>query len=150
MLALLLMLPASTVGAVLLPRTSQTGDQSRIMAAAASPEANLQGTWTGTFRSNHAHISPFTLTVVVGPDMLGHVINQTGLTSYCILRPMDLHVIVNGSDTVLAGTDEVGNTLTFHGTVDTTGTVLTLNYVTNGSASGKCESDAGTAHLEKR
>jgi hypothetical protein len=36
------------------------------------------------------------------------------------------------------------------GTVDKAGRLLTLHYVTNGSASGKCESDDGTANLEKR
>jgi hypothetical protein len=78
------------------------------------------------------------------------VIDTSGLTSYCLLRDVDLHVIVKGSNAVLAGTDEVGNTITFDGTIDKTGTVLTLNYVTNGSATGKCESDDGTAYLEKR
>jgi hypothetical protein len=149
-LALLLMLPASTVGAGPLPGASMTGDQSRIAAAAASPEAAVQGTWSGIFRSKHSHIAPFTLTLVVNPDMHGHLINKSGLTSYCLLKDVDLHVIVNGSNAALAGTDEVGNTITFQGTIDKTGRVLTLNYVTNGSASGKCESDDGTAHLEKQ
>jgi hypothetical protein len=148
-LALLLMLPASTVGAGLLPRTSGIGDQSRMAAAAASPEANLQGTWTGTFRSKHTRIAPFTLCVAIDPDMHGRVINKSGITS-CLGRDVDLHVIVNGSDAVLAGTDELGNTITFHGTIDKTGKVLTFNYVTNGSASGKCESDDGTANLVKQ
>src|ERR1700724_1252275 len=136
-LGLLLMLPASTVGAGPLPSTSGTGDQSRITAAAASPEAAVQGTWS----SKHSHIAPFTLTLVVNPDMRAHLINKSGLTSYCLLRDVDLHVIVNGSNAALAGTDEVGNTITFEGMIDRTGRVLTLNYVTNGSASGKCESD---------
>jgi hypothetical protein len=149
-LALLLMLPASTVGAGPLPRTSGTGDQSRITAPAASQEAAVQGTWSGTFRSTHSHIAPFTLTLVINPDKHGRVIDTSGLTSYCLLRDVDLHVIVKGSNAVLAGTDEVGNTITFDGTIDKTGTVLTLNYVTNGSATGKCESDDGTAYLEKR
>ena len=102
-LGLLLMLPASTVGAGPLPSTSGTGDQSRITAAAASPEAAVQGTWSGTFRSKHTHIAPFTLTLVINPDMHGHLINKSGLTSYCLLRDVDLHVIVNGSNAALAG-----------------------------------------------
>jgi hypothetical protein len=150
-LALLLMLPASAVGAGPLGgRTSMTGDQIRIAAAAASPEAAFQGTWSGTFRSKHTHIAPFTLTLVVNPDMHAHLVNKSGLTSYCLLRNVDLHVIVHGSNAALAGMDEVGNTITFQGTIDKTGRVLTLNYVTNGSASGKCESDDGTAHLVKQ
>ena len=88
--------------------------------------------------------------LVIDPDMHGRLINTSGITSTASLRNVDLHVIVNGSNAVLAGTDEVGNTITFEGTIDTTGRVLTLNYVTNGSASGKCESDDGTAYLEKQ
>jgi hypothetical protein len=148
-LALLLMLPASAVGVGPLGGQSMTGDQSGITAAAASPEAAVQGTWSGTFRSKHSHIAPFTLTLVVNADMHGHL-NNSGLTSYCLLRDVDLHVTVNGSNAALAGTDEVGNTITFQGTIDKTGRVLTLNYVTNGSASGKCESDDGTARLVKQ
>lgn len=153
-LALLLMFPASTVEAGLLPRTSGTGDQSRIIAAAESPDAKAQGTWSGTFLSRNSPHSPFTLTVVIGPDtqgrLLGHIINQSGITSCLARGGVDLHVIVNDSDVVLAGTDQVGNTLTFHGTIDNTGKVLKFDYVTNGSASGKCESDDGTAHLQKQ
>jgi hypothetical protein len=149
-LSVLLMLPASAVGVGLLSGPSMTGDQSRIAAAAASPETAVQGTWSGTFRSKHSHIAPFTLTLVVNSDMHGHLINKSGLTAYCLLRNVDLHVTVNGSNAALAGTDEVGNTITFQGTIDKTGRVLTLNYVTNGSASGKCESDDGTARLGKQ
>lgn len=130
-LGFLLMLSASTVG------------------LAQSPEA-VQGTWSGTFRSKHLHIAPFMLTLIVNPDMHAHLVNKSGLTNYCLLRNVDFHVIVNGSNVVLAGTDEVKNTVTFEGTIDNTSRVLTLNYVTNGSASGKCESDDGTAYLEKR
>jgi hypothetical protein len=148
-LALLLTLPASTVGGGLLPRASGTGDQSPITAAAASPEASLEGTWSGTFRSKHSHIGPFTLALEVDPNKHGHLLSS-GFSKYCLLRKVDLHVIVNGSNAVLAGTDEVGNTVTFEGTIDTTGRVLTLNYVSNGSATGKCESDDGTAHLDKQ
>jgi hypothetical protein len=81
--------------------------------------------------------------------MHGHLI-RSGFSQYCLLRDVDLHVIVNGSNVVLAGTDEVGNTVTLESTIDTTGRVLTLNYVTNGSASGKCETDDGAAHLDKQ
>ncbi|MGH7782459.1 MAG: hypothetical protein ACREO5_01245, partial [Candidatus Binatia bacterium] len=102
----------------------------------------------------HSHIAPFTLTLVITPDthgrMLGHIINQSGINSCLARGGVDLYVIVNGSDVVLAGTDQVGDTVTFHGTIDNTGKVLTFNYVINGSASGKCQSDDGTAHLEKQ
>jgi hypothetical protein len=158
-LAPLLMLLASTAEGGLLPRISGTGDQSRIIATAASQDGqnqndNVQGTWSGTFRSRHPFPAPFTLTVAIGPGtdgrMHGRIVNQSGITSCLARGDVDLQVIVNGSDVVLAGSDQVGNTLTFHGTIDNTGKVLTFNYVTNGSASGKCESDDGTANLQKQ
>ena len=149
-LALLLMLPAAAVAAGPTSGTSGTGDQSPITVAVALPAAALQGTWIGTFRSKHAHIAPFTLTLLIDSNMLGHIIGPSGLTSYCLLKNADLQVITDGSRTVLAGTDPNGNTLTFDGTVDDTGTVLDLNYWANGSATGNCETDDGTAHLVKQ
>ena len=145
-----MLLLASIVGVGPLRVTSVTADQSDIAAAATSEQAAVQGTWSGTFRSSHSHIAPFVLTLAINPDMHGHVINKSGITSYCLLKDIDLHVTVNDSKTSLAGTDDVGNTITFVGTIDKAGRLLTLHYVTNGSASGKCESDDGTANLEKR
>ena len=57
---------------------------------------------------------------------------------------------VNGSNVVLAGSDKKGDTVTFEGTVDNTGTVLKLNYIINGSASARCEIDDGTGTMGKR
>jgi hypothetical protein len=90
------------------------------------------------------------LTLVINPEMHAHLINKSAITTYCLLKDVDLYVTVSDSDVSLAGSDEVGNTITFEGTIDNSGRYLTLNYVTNGSASGKCESDDGTAKLEKR
>jgi hypothetical protein len=142
-LTFLLMLQALTAGVGLLPRTS--------VAIAASPDAHdVHGTWSGTFRARHSHPAPFTLNLAIGTDNHGRIINQSGIISCLARGDIDLHVIVNGSDVVLAGADAVGNTLTFHGTIDSTGKVLNFNYTTNGSASGKCESDNGTAVLQKQ
>ena len=145
-----MLLSASIVGVGPLRVTSVTADQRDIAAAATSQQAAVQGTWSGTFRSRHSHIAPFVLTLVINPDMRGHLINKSGIISYCLLKDIDLYVTVNDSNTSLAGTDDVGNTITFEGTIDKTGRLLTLQYVTNGSASGECESDDGTANLEKR
>src|ERR1700719_3344295 len=57
---------------------------------------------------------------------------------------------VNGSNVVLEGSDEKGDTLTFRGTVDNTGTMLTLHYIINGSASRRCEIDNGDGTVGKR
>ena len=115
-----------------------------------SQQAAVQGTWSGTFRSSRSNIAPFMITLVIKPDMHGHLINKSGISSYCLLKDVDLYVTVNGSNASLAGTDEGGNTITFDGTIDKTGRLLTLHYVTNGSATGRCMPDNGMGNLEKR
>jgi hypothetical protein len=115
-----------------------------------SQQAAVQGTWSGTFRSSRSNIAPFMITLVINPGMHGHLINKSGISSYCLLKDVDLYVTVNGSNASLAGTDEGGNTITFDGTIDKTGRLLTLHYVTNGSATGRCKPDNGTGNLEKR
>jgi hypothetical protein len=57
---------------------------------------------------------------------------------------------VNGSNVVLEGNDEKGDGVSFRGTVDSTGTVLELTYIINGSPSGRCEIDNGTGSMGKR
>jgi hypothetical protein len=147
---LIVLLLTSIVGAEPLRGTSVTGDQSGTAAAATSQQAAVQGTWSGTFRSRRSNIAPFMITLVINPDMRGHLINRSGISSYCLLKDVDLYVTVSGSNATLAGTDEAGNTITFEGTIDKTGRLITLHYVTNGSASGECESDDGTGNLEKK
>jgi hypothetical protein len=140
-LTLLLMLAASPFGGGLLPCTG---------VAIAAPEDDVVGTWSGTFRARHAQKAPFTLNITVDQNKHARITNTSGITSCLARGDVDLHVIVNGTDVVFAGTDNNGNSITFHGTIDKTGKVLTFNYVTNGSASGKCESDDGTANLQKQ
>lgn len=137
-----MLLPTSIVGAGPLRGASVTGGTPQ--------QAAVQGTWSGPFRSSRPNIAPFMITLVINPDMHGHLINKSGISSYCLLKDVDLYVTVDGSNASLAGSDEDGNTITFEGTIDKTGGLLTLHYVTNGSATGKCESDDGMGNLEKR
>ena len=58
--------------------------------------------------------------------------------------------MVSGSNVVLAGSDKEGDNISFRGNIDKTGTVLTLNYIINGSASPRCETDDGTGTMGKR
>ena len=55
-----------------------------------------------------------------------------------------------GTQITLAGSDDEGDNITVRGTVDGTGTMLKANYILNGSASGRCETDDGTGNLAKR
>ena len=118
-----------------------------VSAQQATPD--LKGIWSGTFISRNSDISPFTLTVKINRNSVGHLIGDAGLVSDC-LKSHRLEVTVNGSNVVLAGSDADGDTVTFRGPIDNTGTVLTLNYVINGSASRTCEIDDGTGTMVKR
>jgi len=117
--------------------------------AAGSPASDVQGTWSGSFQSDHPNMEPFTMTVVITPDSSGHLVGVSDLVSECV-RGIKLQVTVNGANVVLAGSDPEGDSMTLRGTVDTSGTLLNLRYIVNGSASGKCETDQGSGTLAKR
>jgi hypothetical protein len=125
--------------------------QSTPGAGGTQPAAatDVTGTWSGTFFSRHSNVPPFTMTVVISPDARGHLIGSSTLNSSCLLGAQ-LQVMVTGSTVVLAGSDEDGDNITVRGTVDNTGTMLASNYILNGSATGRCETDDGTGNLAKR
>ena len=117
--------------------------------SATRPAANLLGTWSGTFISQHENVDRFTITVVIDRDAKGNLVGTAELSSNCI-KGTKLQVNVNGSNISLAGSDEDGGNITFHGTLDSSGTVLDLRYIVNGSSSGRCESDNGTGNMGRR
>ena len=137
----------STVGAGPL----QAANQASTAPAGSAQQAasDVKGTWSGTFFSKHSNVSPFTMTVVISADSRGHLIGSSTLNSEC-LKGAQLEVTVTGSQVVIAGSDEAGDNMTVRGTVDSTGTLLKANYILNGSASGRCETDNGTGSLAKR
>lgn len=110
---------------------------------------NLLGTWSGTFMSRHENVDPFTITVVIDRDAKGALVGTAELSSNCI-KGTKLQVAINGTDISLAGSDEDGGNITFHGTIDGSGSVLDLRYIVNGSSSGRCESDNGTGNMGRR
>jgi hypothetical protein len=112
-------------------------------------ETNIRGTWSGTFFSKHPNVAPFTVTVVINPDSRGHLIGSSTLNSDC-MKSAQLEVTVTGSTVVLAGSDEEGDNITVRGTVDKTGALLKATYILNASATGRCETDNGSAELAKR
>ena len=140
-------------GAISLYAASPVDGQSQQATSSANstqqPTADFTGTWSGTFLSKHANVAPFTLTVVVNPDSQGHLIGSATLNSDC-LKDVRLEVTVVGSKVVLAGSDEDGDNITVRGTLDKTSTLLKAKYILNGSATGRCETDDGTADLAKR
>ena len=121
----------------------------RLETAAQQPSPDLTGIWSGTFISSNSDISPFTITVKINKHSSGHLLGDASLVSDC-LDSHRLDVTVNGSNVLLAGSDAKADTVSFRGTVDATGTVLKLNYIINGSPSGRCEIDNGTGTMGKR
>jgi len=120
-----------------------------VEAPAQQAAPDLTGIWSGTFVSRYSDISPFTITVKINKNSKGHLVGDASLVSDCLDSPR-LEVTVNGSNVVLEGSDEAGDGVSFKGTVDNTGTELNLNYIINGSPSGRCEIDNGTGSMGKR
>jgi hypothetical protein len=137
-----LFLSASMMVAPSLQASPAPNDAARIVTI-------LPGTWSGTFISQHENVDPFTITVVIDKDAKGNLVGTAELSSNCI-KGTKLQVAVNGTDISLAGSDEDGGNITFHGTIDGSGSVLDLRYIVNGSSSGRCESDNGTGNMGKR
>jgi hypothetical protein len=143
---------AAVAGALFVPSVAASGNPSNNAISTGSSQqaaSDVTGTWSGTFQSDHANVAPFTITVVINPDSRGHLVGNSSLYSDCV-KDVNLQVTVNGSKIVLAGSDADGNSLTFRGTIDKTGTLLNLRYIANGSASGKCETDQGSGTMGKR
>jgi len=142
----------SITGAVFLsPTFAQTQNKTSTISARAMQgvPAFVTGAWSGTLFPKHSNVPPFTITVVIGPDVHGNLVGISTLSSDC-LRAVDLEVTVTGSRVVLAGSDETGNNITVRGTLDKTGALLKVSYVLNGSATGRCESEIGIGSLAKR
>ncbi len=110
---------------------------------------NIAGTWSGTFQSKHANMSPFTMTMVIAPAPDGELLATASFASDCV-RDTVLHVTFEGPRVVLAGSDPDGNSITFRGALDSSTTLLKMRYILNGSASGRCELDEGDGSIGKR
>src|SRR5712692_4484136 len=152
-LLLSFLLLMSVMGAAYLyastPADAQSKQATSAAGSAQQPATEVRGTWSGTFFSKHSNVAPFTMTVVINPDSNGHLIGTSTLNSDC-LKDVRLEVTVKGPQITLAGSDDEGDNITVRGTVDSTGTMLKANYILNGSASGRCETDGGAGNLAKR
>jgi hypothetical protein len=130
------------------PVEGESGRQTSSSDSMSAPAINVRGTWSGTFVSKRSDDSSFKMTVVIDPDSYGHLIGRSTLTSDCLSHAL-LQVTVTGSKIVLAGSDEAGDSITVHGTINKTGTLLKASYILEGSSSGRCETDDGTGTLAK-
>jgi hypothetical protein len=92
-------------------------------------------------------VLPFTITVKINTNSSGHLVGDASVVSDC-LDSHKLEATSNGTNVVMAGSDAAGDTV--KGIVDSTGTVLSLPYIINGSPSGRCEIDDCAGTLGKR
>jgi hypothetical protein len=148
-LVLLLTLAAIAPTSNAFPSRNARNQDSSNSGTSRQASLPLQGTWSGAFFSKHSNNSGFTMTVVINPDSRGHLVGDSSLNSDC-LKGAKLQVTATGSNVVLAGSDPEGDSLTVHGTLDSSGSLMQASYILNGSASGKCEIDDGTGNLSKR
>jgi hypothetical protein len=146
-LCLLLLVLLAVVAGRLMPLAGKS-QENTVFAASKTP-ADVTGTWSGLFQSNHSDGPSFNMTVVINHNSTGELVGDSSLDASCVDGTI-LHVTVTGSNVVLAGSDNNGANITFRGSVDNTGTLLNLSYTLNGSASGKCEQDDGSGTLGKR
>ena len=147
-----LLLLVVLAGAIFVPAGAAFASPSdkAVSTGSSQPAASdVTGTLSGTFQSDHRDVEPFTITVLINPDSRGHLVGNSSLYWECV-KDVKLQVTVDGSKIVLAGSDADGDSLTFRGTIDKTGTLLNLRYIANGSASGKCETDQGSGTMGKR
>jgi len=131
------------------PIDAGSGQPEATASSGQQAATDVRGTWSGTFFSKDPKVPPFTMTIIITPNSQGHLEGSSSLNSEC-LKGAKLHVTVTGSTVVLAGSDEAGDNITVRGTVDNTGTLLKANYILNGSASGRCETDDGAGSLSKQ
>jgi hypothetical protein len=131
---------------ILAPFGRAGGSAVQAGAAAGANPPPLAGTWQGRFSSRN--FASFPVTLIINQGVGVKLTGAVNLGSPC-LRSANLQVTVSGLNVVLAGSDVNGDSITFKGTVDSAGTQLTMSYVLNASASGKCETDDGAGTLDK-
>jgi hypothetical protein len=125
-------------------RAGNSGVQAGVVGAGNPP--SLVGTWQGSFSSRN--FASFPVTLVVNQGVGVKLAGAVNLGSPC-LKSANLQVTVSGPDVVLAGSNANGDSITFKGTLDSAGTQLSMTYILNASASGKCETDDGAGSLDK-
>ena len=124
--------------AVMLPHT---------LGGSPSTRSALVGKWNG--RVSSVNFSSFAVTIEIGPDSDSKA-HLVGEGSPCFAEA-DLAVTITGPNSVtLAGSSKAGESITFKGILDSSEKQLDVTYITNGSASARCETDQGAGTLDKQ
>jgi hypothetical protein len=111
---------------------------------------SIAGRWSGVFRSSNASIAPFTVMATINEDNSGVLTATASFLNFPCLAAASLKGTITGMKVTFAGSDSAGDSATLEGTSNTAGTQMSLSYVVNGGASGKCETDNGTGTLTKQ
>ncbi len=109
--------------------------------------SHMPGTWAGSFSSHN--FASFPVSINVTSDARGNLHGRASMAHPCV-RAATLIVTQVGSNVVLGGSDADGDTITFRGTIDPSGTLLDLSFVLNGSPSARCETDQGNGSMSKQ
>jgi hypothetical protein len=111
---------------------------------------SIAGGWSGVFRSSNASIAPFTVMATIDEDNSGNLTATASFLNFPCLTAASLKGAITEMNVTFAGSDSAGDNVTLKGTSNTAGTQMSLSYVLNAGASGKCETDNGTGTLTKQ
>jgi hypothetical protein len=110
---------------------------------------SVAGRWSGAFQSNTTSLAPFMVEAIINQDTNGNLTATISFADSPCISSANLKGTITGMNLVLAGSDSVGDNITFRGSTNASGTQMSLAYVLNASASGRCETDNGTGTLSK-
>lgn len=118
--------------------------------ASQSGMLSVAGRWAGVFQSNDLSLVPFTILATITEDSSGNLTAAASFLKFACMSAANLKGTLSGTTITLAGSDSIGDNVTFKGMSNSQGTQMSLRYVLNASASGKCETDSGSGMLTKQ
>src|SRR5207237_4021730 len=100
------------------------------------PSPSPVGTFRGTLTSRYH--GAFPVSIDISEKGKGKFHGIAALTAKCFAGNATFQVTVSGTSITIAGSDAAGDNITVKGQIDPTTLRLTLSYIANGSASGRC------------
>ena len=115
--------------------------------APAQGNSPLVGNWAGSFSSRN--FASFPASIAITQNAQGRLTGRASMGHRCV-KDSNLIVTIVDSSVVLGGSDAKGDTITFRGDIDSTGKLLNLSFILNGSPSARCETDDGKGSVTKQ
>lgn len=110
---------------------------------------SVAGRWSGPFQSTDTSSLSFTARLLINQDANGNLAAAASFIGSPCIESANLKGAIVGLNVTLSGSDSIGDSITLHGTTNTSGTQMVLRYTLNAGASGRCETDNGTGTLIK-